>query len=93
MKISQVILIVLAGLTVTISCSDNPSNISDGLPQTAGKTHVLGYIDEFETKRIFASRNPVFNQDFQCFIKNTNLKLMVQQELMLILLTIIQLLG
>lgn len=49
MKISQVILIVLAGLTVTISCSDNPSNISDGLPQTAGKTHVLGYIDEFET--------------------------------------------
>lgn len=29
-------------------------------------------IDEFETKRIFASRNPVFNQDFQCFIKNTN---------------------
>ena len=52
MKISQVILIVLAGLTVTISCSDNPSNISDGtnsLPQTVGKTHVLGYIDEFET--------------------------------------------
>ena len=42
MKISQVILIVLAGLTVTISCSDNPSNISDGLPQTVGKTHVLG---------------------------------------------------
>lgn len=49
MKISQVILIVLAGLTVNISCSDNPSNISDGLPQTVGKTHVLGYIDEFET--------------------------------------------
>ena len=49
MKISQVILIVLAGLTVTVSCSDNPSNISDGLPQTVGKTHVLGYIDEFET--------------------------------------------
>ena len=49
MKISQVILIVLAGLTVNISCSDNPSNISDGLPQTVGKTQVLGYIDEFET--------------------------------------------
>lgn len=29
-------------------------------------------IEEFETKRIFASRNPVFNQNFQCFIKNIN---------------------
>lgn len=49
MKKIQVFLIVLAGLTVTISCSDNISNDITSLSQSVGKTHVLGYIDEFES--------------------------------------------
>ena len=32
-----------------MSCSDNTSESTTSLPQTVGKTHVLGYIDEFET--------------------------------------------
>ena len=45
MKKIQVFLIVFAALTVAISCSDN----NNSLPPSAGKTHVLGYIDEFES--------------------------------------------